>query len=289
MQIIKELLIIIMNIDDIEYIKENIIRGDTFKGVKTGIRTIDDITGGLSDADLILISSRPCMGKTDLVLNLVKEISLNQKKKCVVFDLVSGKKAFIRRLILLLSEIGKTEFVDENNQAQMDALETACQLVSESPLYVDEAIDYDITNIESKCRKHYEDNDIGLIVIDINDLRHFRCKDNNGNYIYKNVSNSLVILKLLAKELNCPIVITTELPRSVEVREDKRPYIEDLCYSETYDEYFDKIIFLYRDDYYFRECKNNNEMEIIVAKNNYGKVGTSIVSYDKEIGIITNL
>ncbi|MCR4851126.1 MAG: hypothetical protein K5870_07685 [Lachnospiraceae bacterium] len=256
-----------------------------FTGLKTGLRAID-CYGGLRDGDLILIAARPEMGKTDLLYEMIDEIAINRKRVCVFFDFDRGCESFVHNFLLHITKAEKYKGVDVDYPDEKEKLADAIEKLKHSELQVFEC--HAIEEIESECRELYESTGIDLIVLDVNDLRYIRHHDHTGKYGEIGVSDCLIRLKRLAKEMKCPVVITEELPKSVDEREDKRPSIDDLGYPELED-YPDFTILLYRNSYYSIDQLDDDRMEITIARNLRGRNGSETVIYDRKTGEYRNV
>lgn len=218
--------------------------------IETGFTDIDNITGVL--ADLICIASRPAMGKTTLALNIIKNVAA-QQKSTLIFSLDNGKD-------LIKNKIINIEIANSSN-----FIETARNLLSlEEQLYIYDNV-LNIEDIEQTARKLKLQENIGLIIIDYLQLIKFE----------RTLEEVIIRLKTLAKELNVPVIVLSQLSRELESREDKRPTLSDFGNSACITEYADTIMFVYRDDYYNKDSERKNIVEVIVAKTNRKITGTA--------------
>lgn len=247
--------------------------------MNTGFKNLDEIIE-LNKGDLMVIASRPAMGKTALVLNMLSHIALENKKKFLFISLENSEENIKKRLIIsnLIIEVKKFNMYKENeiqtlnfSENDLDKIKYGIKLLKKSQIYIMSGAPYTIKDICEKSRKFKEIKDIELIIIDYLQLIHF---DKNmllsGN---KEVTEILKNLKILSKNLNVPVIVTSRLSSECEKRDNKRPTMSDFSYSKygIYT-YSDEVLFIYRDSYYNKENKNDIA-EIIVAKNRKGNTG----------------
>ena len=250
-------------------------------GMSTGFHALDTALTGLNKSDLILIAARPGMGKTAFALN----IALNAAKASVkdkprgykkgtgvcVFQLEMGKEQLASRFLsseaLIESQKLKTGNLDDDDWVK---IARASGVLASLNIYVDDNPAITVAEIKAKCRRLGDE--LGLIVIDYLQLMHVggRHMDNRVQEVAE-ISRSL---KIMAKELNVPVVCLSQLSRASEQRSDKRPMLSDLRESGAIEQDADIVMFIYRDDYYDDESENKNIAEIIIAKNRHGATGT---------------
>ena len=218
-------------------------------GIETGFKDIDNITGVLGN--LICIASRPAMGKRTLALNIINNVA-KQQKSILIFSLDYGEK-LLKNRIMNIESVNSSDFVETAGNL----------LLLEKQLYIYDNI-LDITGIEQKARELKLQENIGLIVID-----YLQLIKHEGT-----LEEAIIRLKTLAKELNIPIIILSQLSKELESREDKRPLLSDFKNSNCITEYADTILFVYRDDYYNKDSERKDLVEVIVAKTNRKITGT---------------
>ena len=217
-------------------------------GIETGYKNIDNITGVLSD--LICIASRPTVGKETLILNIVSNV-IKQQIPTLIFSL-DNSRGLIKNRIMNVESTISSNFV-----------ETARNLLSlEEKLYICDNI-LNISDIERKAVKLKLKKDIGLIVIDYLQL----IKSDTT------IEDTIKRLKALAKELNIPVIVLSQLSKELESREDKRPVLSDLKNSSAIVNYADTIMFVYRDDFYDTNCERKGIVDVIIAKTIRGITG----------------
>lgn len=238
--------------------------------MKTGFKELDEIIS-LDEPKLIAIGGRPAMGKSAFAINIATNIAIKEKKGVAIFNLELSKEQVRNRIICSevlvdCNEI-RTGFLEDDEEKR---IKSALASISDAPIYIDDTAGISLTEICAKCRKLKLEKDIGLIVIDYLQLIQ---GDKNLRH-EQEISRISLSLKNLTKELNIPIIILSQLSRSLEEREDKRPKLSDLKESKMIEQDADIVILLYRDDYYYKDCERKNVADIIVAKNRGGDTRT---------------
>ena len=249
-------------------------------GVPTGFYDLDTYTNGLQRSDLIILAARPAMGKTAFALNIAQNVALRANTPVALFSLEMSKKQLVQRLLASEAEVDTQRLKTGNLQAKdWEKLALASSSISEAPIYIDDTAGCTITDLRAKCRRlAMSEKNLGLIVIDYLQLIEGTGREDRMQQI-SSISRGL---KILAKELNVPIIALSQLSRAVESRNDKRPMLSDLRESGSIEQDADIVMFIYREDYY----KNANEDEeaaekaankgtatIIIAKHRNGPVG----------------
>jgi len=261
-----------------------------YTGVPSGYKAIDEMTGGFQKGDLIVFAGRPSMGKTAFALNLCLNMA-KEGYKVLFFSLEMSKEQLVQRLLSTESKIDlkliRTGNIKESDWESL--LEAAIKL-SSLEVIIDDTPSASITDIKSKSRKIFaKEKGIDVIIIDylqIIDVPKGISVIRSRNEEIGFVSRSL---KALAKELNIPVIVLSQLSRSVEKRIDKRPILSDLRESGSIEQDADLVAFLYRDEYYNPETDKKNIVEIIISKQRNGPVGTVELVFIKEIGKFDNL
>ncbi len=240
-------------------------------GLSTGFRDLDVALTGLNKSDLILVAARPGMGKTAFALNIALNAAKSSGKDVVVFQLEMSKDQLASRFLaseaLLDSHKLKTGSL---NQDDWIKIARATSVLAKTHLYVDDNPAITVAEIKAKCRR-LGDN-LGLIVIDYIQLMQSGGKRSENRV--QEVAEISRSLKIMAKELNVPVVCLSQLSRAAEQRADKRPMLSDLRESGAIEQDADIVMFIYRDDYYDAESDDKNVAEIILAKNRHGATGT---------------
>ncbi len=242
-------------------------------GVPTGFTDLDQITAGFHNSDLILIAARPAMGKSAFALNIAANAAVRANTPVAIFGLEMSKEQMVNRILcseaMVDSQKVRTGKIEE---ADWMKLATALGPLSEAPIYVDDTPGISIMEIRAKCRKMKLEKNIGLIVIDY--LQLIQGTGKRGASREQEISEISRSLKILAKELDVPVVALSQLSRAAEQRQDHRPMLSDLRESGAIEQDADIVMFLYRDDYYNPDSEKKNVAEVIVSKHRSGATGT---------------
>ncbi len=247
-------------------------------GLTTGFADLDMMTAGLHESDLIIVAARPAMGKSAFAINLATNAAVKANKGAVIFNLEMSKEQVANRILcseaLVDSNKVRTGKLDDEDWMK---IATATSSLSEAPIYIDDTPGITVMEIRAKCRKLKLEKDIGLVVIDYLQLVSGSGKRNSTRE--QEISEISRSLKILAKELDIPVIALSQLSRSAEKRDDKRPMLSDLRESGAIEQDADLVIFLYRDDYYNPDSEEKNVAEVIIAKHRGGSTGTVKLSW----------
>ena len=253
-------------------------------GLSTGFVGLDKITTGLHEGNLIILAARPAMGKTALALNIAKHVATMERKPAVIFSLEMGSEELIERMVASEGMIPGYHLKTGNlSTDEWKRLVHAQSNLYDVPIFVDDTAGIRISEIRSKARKlSQEMGGLGIIIIDYLQLIT-GSKRENRQQIVSEISREL---KILAKDLRVPVIALSQLSRSVEQRQDKRPMLSDLRESGSIEQDADIVAFLYRDAYYQKEQADsqeaNNVTELILEKNRHGSLGTVKLYFHKE-------
>ena len=253
-------------------------------GLSTGFVGLDKITTGLHEGNLIILAARPAMGKTALALNIAKHVATVERKPAVIFSLEMGAEELIERMVASEGMIPGYHLKTGNlSTDEWKRLVHAQSNLYDVPIFVDDTAGIRISEIRSKARKlSQEMGGLGIIIIDYLQLIT-GSKRENRQQIVSEISREL---KILAKDLRVPVIALSQLSRSVEQRQDKRPMLSDLRESGSIEQDADIVAFLYRDAYYQKEQADsqeaNNVTELILGKNRHGSLGTVKLYFHKE-------
>ena len=242
-------------------------------GIPTGFVDLDYKTAGLHNSDLILIAARPAMGKSAFALNLATNAAVRANTPVVIFSLEMSKEQMVNRILcseaMVDSNKVRTGKIEEEDWGKLAG---ALGPLSESQIYIDDTPGISITEIRAKCRKLKLEKNIGLVVIDYLQLvQGSSGKKASREQEIAEISRSL---KILAKEINVPVIALSQLSRAPEQRPDHRPMLSDLRESGSIEQDADIVMFLYRDDYYNEDSEKKNIAEVIIAKHRGGSTGT---------------
>lgn len=242
-------------------------------GVSTGFYDLDNITAGLHNSDLLIVAARPAMGKSAFAINLAANAAIMSKVPVVIFNLEMSKEQVGNRILCseALVDSNKIRTGQLEDEDWMKLAQTLGKM-SDAPIYIDDTPGISAMEIRAKCRKLKIEKDIGLIVIDYLQLISGSGKKNTSRE--QEISEISRSLKILAKELNVPVIALSQLSRTAEKRDDKRPMLSDLRESGAIEQDADIVMFLYRDDYYNPDSEKKNVAEVILAKHRGGSTGT---------------
>ncbi|MCI8654729.1 MAG: replicative DNA helicase [Clostridia bacterium] len=242
-------------------------------GVPTGFIDLDYKTAGLHGSELILVAARPAMGKTAFALNLATNAALRGKTPVAIFSLEMSKDQLVNRILcseaMVDSNKVRTGKLEDDDWAK---LASAIGPLSESEIVIDDTPGITVNEIRTKCRKLKIEKNIGLIIIDY--LQLITGNSKRGGSREQEIAEISRSLKILAKELDVPVIALSQLSRAVEQRTDHRPMLSDLRESGSIEQDADIVIFLYRDEVYDKESSKKGIAEIIIAKQRGGSTGT---------------
>lgn len=256
-------------------------------GLPTGFRDLDRLTSGLQPSDLILVAARPSMGKTAFTLNIAQNVGVKQHKTVAFFSLEMSQEQLVQRLLCQSAHIDsqKLRTGQLNSDDEWTKLTDACDKLYQAPIYIDDTPGISVTEMRSKARRLKAEHGLDLIIVDYLQLMQGRNSESRQQEISE-ISRSL---KALARELKVPLIALSQLSRSVESRQDKRPMLSDLRESGALEQDADIVSFLYREDYYDKETENQHITEIILAKHRNGPVGSVKLYFKGEYTLFLNL
>jgi len=258
-------------VDSFTKLEELYNNKNSITGVPTGFIELDKKTSGLQKGNLIFIAARPGMGKSSLALNIAQNAAIKNNIPVAIFSLEMTKEELTNRILCAEAMVDSSK-IKNGTIEEEDWLKLANSLgpISESPIYIDDTSNLSVMDIRARCRKLKMEHDIGLIIIDYLQLMEGRKSDNRQQEIAE-ISRSL---KILAKELNLPIIALSQLSRAPEQRTDHRPILSDLRESGSIEQDADIVMFIYRDDVYNPESEKKNIAELIIAKQRSGSTGS---------------
>ncbi len=257
-------------------------------GLSTGLTDLDRMISGLGNSDLVLLAGRPGMGKTSLGLNILLEAGKHSGKSVVFFSLEMSREQLVMRLISSESFIPSQKLMTgQLEEEDWEKLTLACRSLNNTSILIDDNPMLSVADMNAKCRRV---ENLGLVVIDYLQLM----TSSGGKQNYSSESRQQVVsdisraLKIMAKELNVPVLCLSQLSRANEGRADKRPMLSDLRESGAIEQDADEVMFIYRDDYYNENSEYKNQAEIIVAKNRHGETGKVMVQWLPEFTTFAN-
>ena len=249
-------------------------KSDVITGIPTGFIELDYKTAGLHNSDLILVAARPAMGKSAFVINIASNAAIRAGVPVIIFNLEMSKEQVANRILcseaMVDSNKIRTGKIEEEDWSKLAG---ALGPISDAPIYIDDTPGISIMEIRAKCRKLKLEKNIGLVIIDYLQLVSASGKKNSSRE--QEISEISRSLKILAKELNVPVIALSQLSRAPEQRkDDHRPILSDLRESGAIEQDADIVMFLYRDDYYNENSEDKNIAEVILAKHRGGSTGT---------------
>ena len=250
-------------------------------GLSTGFKDLDKLTSGLQTSDLILIAARPSMGKTAFTLNIASHVGIREKKAVAFFSLEMSKEQLVQRMICSEAPIDSQRLrVGDLEDRDWTKLIGAADKLASSPIFIDDTPGITVMEMRSKARRLKIEHDLQLIIIDYLQLMQGSGSKGSDNR-QQEISEISRSLKALARELNVPVIALSQLSRSVESRQVKKPMLSDLRESGSLEQDADIVAFLYREDYYDPDTENKNITDIIIAKHRNGPVDTVQLFFHK--------
>jgi replicative DNA helicase len=258
-------------------------------GLSTGLSDLDRAISGLNNSDLILLAARPGMGKTSLALNILLHAGKHSGKSVVFFSLEMSREQLAMRLLSNESFIDNKKLVTGKLEPEdWGSIAIASTALNQTSILIDDNPSLSVADMLAKCRR--VDN-LGLVCVDY--LQLMQSAGNGRNYSGENrqqvVSDISRSLKIMAKELNVPVLCLSQLSRASEGRQDKRPLLSDLRESGAIEQDADIVLFIYRDDYYNEDSEAHNQAELIIAKNRHGETGKVLVQWLPEFTTFSTL
>ena len=264
---------------DLEQIREAEKNGGDVPGLKTGFRSIDRITNGLKKSDLIIVAARPSMGKTAFALNIAANAAIKEKKRVAIFSLEMSAESLGMRLLAMEARVDSRLLqLGTLSEDDWDSIQHASERLSEADMVIDESNAPTVMEIRNKCRRMSAQRPLDLIIIDYLTLIEAGGRSENRQQEVSAISR---YLKQLAREMECPVIVVSQLSRAAEQRNgDKRPMLSDLRESGAIEQDADVVIFLYRSDYYKKKDETpDNTCEVIIAKQRNGQTGTEVLTW----------
>lgn len=259
-------------------------------GLPTGFEDLDNLTSGLHGSDFIILAARPSMGKTAFALNVVQNVAIRAAKNVggapktvAFFSLEMSKEQLVQRMLCAEANIDSQRLrIGELRDEDWAMLINTADTLSSANIYIDDTAGITAMDMRSRARRLKAEHGLDLIVVDYLQLMQGSGKKNNSGDRQQEVSEISRSLKALARELDVPVIALSQLSRSVEARQVKRPMLSDLRESGSLEQDADIVAFLYREDYYNPETENKNITELIIAKHRNGPVDTVNLFFHKQ-------
>lgn len=284
-QAIKDVLI--ETYDNIEMLQNR--KGDV-TGIASGFLELDRMTAGFQKNDLIIVAARPSVGKTAFALNIAQNVATKTDENVAIFSLEMGAQQLVMRMLCAEGNIDAQKLrTGRLEEGDWQKLTMAMGSLSNAGIYIDDTPGIRVNEIRAKCRRLKQEKGLGMILIDYLQLIQGNGSGGRSENRQQEVSEISRTLKIIARELNVPVIALSQLSRGVESRQDKRPMMSDIRESGSIEQDADIVAFLYRDDYYDKESEKQNIIEIIIAKQRNGPVGTVDLAFIKEYNKFVNL
>ena len=257
-----------------------------YRGVPTGFAQLDKMLSGLQRADLIILAARPSMGKSSLAMDIARNVAVHQNLPVGIFSLEMGKDQLVERLLARQANVdawrlrtGKLQTDVPGGDNDFSRLQSAMGTLSEAPIYIDDAGTTNILQMRAMARRLQADAGLGLLIVD-----YLQLMDSTNKYAtpLQQVTENSRALKHLARELNIPVVVLSQLSRAVEQRTPHRPMLSDLRESGAIEQDADVVLFIYREDKYNEMSLEKNIAEIIIAKHRNGATGAVKLYFDEQ-------
>ncbi len=262
-----------------------------YRGIATGFKQLDNMLSGLQRSDLVILAARPSMGKSSMALDIARHVAVFENLPVGIFSLEMSKDQLVERLLASHANIDswrlRTGRLQDNaGDSDFSRLQSAMGSLSEAPIYIDDAGTTNIMQMRAMARRLQADKGLGLIIVD-----YLQLMDSTNKYAtpIQQVTENSRALKGLAKELNIPILVLSQLSRAVEQRTPHRPMLSDLRESGAIEQDADVVMFIYRDDKYNENSLEKNIAEIIVAKHRNGAQGAVKLYFDEQRVSFRNL
>lgn len=246
-------------------------------GITTGFRDLDNKTSGLQKSDLIILAARPAMGKTAFALSLALNAAIKGNASVMIFSMEMAKEQLGQRLLAMESKVEMQKLkTGRLERRDWDDINNALDVLAKANIHIDDTAGISIMEMKSKCRRLKAEESLDIVLIDYLQLMNPEGKADSRTQEISVISRNL---KLLARELDCPVVVLSQLSRAPEARTDHRPMLSDLRESGSIEQDADIVMFLYRDEYYNEETETPGECEVILAKQRSGPTGTIKVAW----------
>ncbi|UOY91356.1 replicative DNA helicase [Ectobacillus sp. JY-23] len=277
--------VLVVTYDKIETLHHR--KGD-ITGIPTGFTELDKMTAGFQRNDLIIVAARPSVGKTAFSLNIAQNVATKTDENVAIFSLEMGADQLVMRMLCAEGNINAQRLrTGDLTPEDWGKLTMAMGSLSNAGIYIDDTPGIRVGEIRAKCRRLKQESGLGMILIDY--LQLIQGNGKGGENRQQEVSEISRSLKALARELQVPVIALSQLSRGVESRQDKRPMMSDIRESGSIEQDADIVAFLYRDDYYDKETEKKDIIEIIIAKQRNGPVGTVELAFVKEFNKFVNL
>lgn len=270
--------------DTFEFIENLHKNQGVFTGVRTGFRDLDEMTTGLQPGSLNVLAARPSMGKTAFALSIAQNVAIRGGKTVAVFSLEMPAVQLVLRMLCAEARVDMNRVRSGGlGERDFERLVVAAGRLSESPLFIDDVPDLNVVELRSRARRLMAEHDLGLVVVDYLQLMQGSpARGGGGENRQQEIASISRGLKSLARELNIPVLVLSQLSRQVESRPNHRPMLSDLRESGAIEQDADLVAFIYRDEYYDKQSEKQGIAEIIIGKQRNGPVGTCELQFHSQ-------
>lgn len=252
------------------------------RGVPTGFKDMDNILAGWQRSDLVILAARPAMGKTAVALNFAHNVAVKSEMPVLLFSLEMSKEQLVDRLLSMESGVDAWNIRTGNlSDSDFERIGQAMGTLSEAPIYIDDTPGITVSEMRTKARREQHQRQLGLIIVDYLQLMSGGARFGSDGNRVQEISEISRGLKLIARELNVPVIALSQLSRSVENRSPQIPQLADLRESGSIEQDADIVMFLYREDYYNPETQRQNITDVLIAKHRNGPTGKVELYFDK--------
>lgn len=275
--------------DTFDALYERYQQKEAITGVSSGFHELDAMTAGFQKANLIILAARPSMGKTALCLSIAQNIVMNKTKPktLAIFNLEMSAQELAQRMLCSVARVNAQDVrTGKMREEDWQSITRAMNQLNEAPLYIDDTASITPIEMKAKCRRLQKRHGLDMVIIDYLQLMSGGGKTENRAQEISAISRQL---KMLAKELEIPVMALSQVGRGVEQRQDKRPGLSDLRESGAIEQDADVVAFVYRDEYYHPESEDVGIAEVIIGKQRNGPVGTVRLSFVKRFAAFENL
>jgi replicative DNA helicase len=258
--------------ENMEALEKLADRGESVTGVSTGFPDLDDYTSGFQPSNFIVVAARPGMGKSSLLNDFALSCALKTRKPVMMFNLEMSRHELTRRFLASEAKVD-SQRMNKGTLQERDWIQLSSALgrLAEAPIYIDDSANITLMEIRAKCRRLKAREGLGMVIIDYLQLMQSPRRSENRQQEVSDLSRNL---KILARELEVPVICAAQLNRAVEYRADKRPLLGDLRESGSIEQDSDVVMFIYRDELYNPDSEHRGEAELIIAKHRNGPTGT---------------
>ncbi len=255
----------------------------TIRGLPTGYKDLDNILAGLQKSDLIVLASRPAMGKSALALNLAHNVAVSSGQSVLFFSLEMSKEQLVDRLLAAEANVNAWNLrTGKLTDQDFEKIGHAMGTLSEAPIYFDDSPGITVSDMRTKARREAHQRPLGLIIVDYLQLMSGGSRFNDSNNRVQEISEISRGLKIIARELNVPVIALSQLSRSVESRSPQIPQLADLRESGSIEQDADVVAFIYREDYYNPDTERRNITDIMIKKHRNGPVANIELYFDRD-------